>query len=550
MLVPYLLKRAVDAVEHGQPVGTVARFALGIIAVAVVQAVIRTCSRFIIFNAGRDVEYDLRNDLFAHLLRLPQGFYMDQRTGDLMSRLVNDVTAVRLLLGPGILNLVNTPIYYLYAVSIMVSLDARLTAVALLPYPALLWIVKRYSRQLMDQTVRVQAGLADISSRVQENISGMAVVKAYVRADNETEKFDAVNEEFQRESVRLADVRGRMLPIMKLAASLGTLVVLWYGGTHVIAGRLSLGDFVAFIAYLNMLAWPTMAMGWMISMVQRGRAAMQRLEHIFAVIPAIADAPRTQALPVVRGALAFDTVDFAYPALGNGHPVLHGVSVRADAGQKLAIVGRTGSGKSTLLSLLPRLFDVGGGAVCIDGRDVRTIPLAQLRTALGTVPQDPFLFSVTIRDNIALGVDGADEERVRQAAEAAGVAADIAAFPAGYDTVVGERGLTLSGGQRQRITLARALFSDPPILVLDDALSSVDTRTEQRILESLRRLRTGRTTVMVAHRISAVQDADLIAVLDDGRVVEVGTHATLLARDGVYADLFRRQRLEEEIAEL
>ena len=301
MAVPYLLKRAVDAIQQGQPLSTVVRFAVAIIAIAVVQGVIRTFSRSIVFNTGRDVEYDLRNDLFAHLLRLPQAYYLEQRTGDLMSRLVNDVTAVRLLLGPGILNLVNTPIYYLYAVSIMLSLDARLTVVALLPYPFLLWIVKRYSRQLMEQTVRVQAGLADLSSRAQENISGMPVVKAYVRAEHEEAKFESVNQEFTEESLRLAEIRARMLPIMKIASSAGTLVVLWYGGMQVIEGQLSLGDFVAFIAYLNMLAWPTMALGWMISIVQRGRAALLRLEHIFAVTPSIADAPDAQPLTTIRG---------------------------------------------------------------------------------------------------------------------------------------------------------------------------------------------------------------------------------------------------------
>ncbi len=568
MLVPYLLKRSVDAVSAGRSLGEVGTYASLIIAVALVQGVVRTLSRVLVFNAGRDVEFDLRNDLFAHLLKLPQAYYLEQRTGDLMSRLVNDVNAVRMLLGVGFLNLLNTPIYYVYAVSIMLSLDVRLTVVALLPYPFLLWVVKRYSRQLMEGTVRVQAGLADLSSRVQENLSGITAIKAYVRQEHEGQKFAAANDAFVEESMRLAEVRARMMPVMKLAASLGTLAVLWYGGMHVIDGKLSLGDLVAFIGYLNLLAWPTMAMGWMISIVQRGRAAMMRLEHIFGAEVTIADPlhdgqagrvagaaveaghAREEALEPSGGDLELRNVTFAYPVRDNGHPVLRDVSLRLGDGKKLAVVGRTGSGKSTLLSLLPRLFDVTDGSVRIGGRDVRDVGLQALRRRLGVVPQDPFLFSTTIRENIAFAVDGASEERIRAAAEAAGVADDIESFPAGYDTLVGERGITLSGGQRQRLSLARALLTDPALLLLDDALSSVDTRTERRILASLRELRAARTTVMVAHRMSAIQDADLIVVLDDGRIVEAGDHAELLGRDGLYAELFQRQRLEEEIDEL
>jgi len=562
MLVPYLLKLAVNAVEARRPFREVATLAGAMVAIAVVQMVVRTYSRFVVFNAGRDVEYDLRNDLFAHLLRLPQSFYMRQQTGDLMSRLVNDVTAVRMLLGPGILNLLNTPVYYVYGLAIMLSLDWRLTLVSLTPYPILLWIVKHYSRQLMERTVKVQTGLAELSSRVQENISGMHVVKAYARASFEQEKFDAANAIFTEESVRLADVRGRMFPSMRVASGLGILVVLWYGGSHVIDGRLSIGDFVAFIAYLNMLAWPTMALGWMISIVQRGRAAMQRLEHIYAVEPEIADpaapadltAARTaRAAAAAAPAVELDDVSFTYPGSSiraNGGPrhfELQHIDLELPQGKKLAIVGRTGSGKSTIVNLLPRLFDVAGGAVRVQGRDAREYRLADLRGRIGMVPQDPFLFSATVRENVAFGDDEPDEARVRAALAAAGLAPDVESFPAGYDTVVGERGVMLSGGQRQRLTLARALYDDPSLLVLDDALSSVDTRTEQGILDNLRDLRRARTTIVVAHRLSAVQDADVIAVVDDGQIVEIGDHAGLLRRGGLYADLFRRQRIEEEL---
>ena len=550
MAVPYLLKRTIDAAGHGAPYGQIATYALWIIAIAIVQAVVRTFSRALIFNVGRDVEYDLRNDLFAHLQKLPLSFYQEQQTGDLMSRLINDVTAVRMLLGPGILNLVNTPLYYAYGVGIMLTLDARLTVAALISYPLLLFVVKRCSRRLMEYTLRVQEGLAEMSSQVQENLSGMHVVRAYASEEREIRAFATLNERFKAQSMSLARTRGQILPVMKAAASLGTLVVLWYGGLEVINGRLSLGDLVAFIGYLNLLAWPTMAMGWMLSVLQRGRAAMSRLEHIFGIEPAIRDAIDATPLAAVQGCIEFRTVDFAYRTRGNGHQVLDAVSLRLEPGQKLALVGRTGAGKTTIAMLLPRLFDVTGGQILLDGQDIRHVPLTQLRRSIGFVPQDPFLFSATIRENIAFGVDRADDAAIQRAASIAGVATDIDSFPRGYDTVVGERGITLSGGQKQRLTLARAVITDPRILVLDDALSSVDTRTERAILTALRDVMRNRTSIMVAHRISTIQDAAVIAVIDQGRIVEWGTHSSLLARDGLYADMFRQQRLEEEIAEL
>jgi ATP-binding cassette subfamily B protein len=550
MAVPYLLKRAIDAIEHGHPFGHLAAL---IVVVALVQAGARTLSRALIFNVGRDVEYDLRSDLFAHLQRLPVAYYQAQQTGDLMSRLINDVTAIRMLLGVGILNLVNTPIYYAYGVGIMLTLDPTLTLISLLPFPVLLLMVKRISRRLMEQTVRVQEGLASLSSAVQENISGIHVIKAYGAEEVAARRFARLNDEFTHHSVELARVRGRLMPLMRIASGAGVLMVLWYGGSQVIGGRIGLGDLVAFIGYLNLLAWPTMALGWMLSIVQRGRAALQRLDHIFSSVPAIADPPGAEPLPAVHGRIEFRNVSFAYPRRDNGHPVVSNVSFTVEPGQKLAIVGRTGSGKSSLVQLLPRLFDVSDGAVLLDGRDVRQLPLAQLRGAIGFVPQDPFLFSTSIRDNIAFGVDAADADVdgiVRHAAEVAGVAADLDAFPHGYDTVVGERGITLSGGQKQRLTLARAVACEPHVLVLDDALSSVDTRTESAILHGLRGVMAGRTSIVIAHRVSTILDADYIAVLDEGRVVELGDHATLLAHDGLYADLYRQQQLEEELEAL
>jgi len=550
MAVPYLLKRAIDAIQQGQPISKVGTFAAAIMIVAAVQGVVRTISRVLIFNVGRDVEYDLRNDLFSHLLRLPQSYYQSQYTGDLMSRLINDVTAVRMLLGPGILNVLNTPIYFAYAISIMLALDVRLTIVSLLPFPILMIMVKRMTRRLMEQTLRVQEGLADLSTMVQERVSGIHVVKAYVAEEPSSTAFRRLNDVFRDRSLDLARLRGRLFPLMRVSSGLATLMVLMYGGSRVAGGTLGLGDLVAFLGYLHILAWPTMALGWMLSILQRGRAAMQRLEQIFAAKPEITDVADPVELPLVRGRIEFRDVEFGYPGQANGGHILDRVSFAVEPGEKLAIVGRTGAGKSTLVQLLPRIFDASGGTILLDGHDIRTLSLRSLRAAIGFVPQDPFLFSNTIRQNVAFGLDEPDDDRVSWAVRSAGVEADITSFPAGYATVVGERGLTLSGGQKQRLTLARAIAVAPPILVLDDALSSVDTRTEREILNHLGAVTEGRTSIVIAHRISTIRDADHIVVIDDGRVIEVGKHESLLGRNGVYADLFRRQQLEEEIEEL
>jgi ATP-binding cassette, subfamily B, multidrug efflux pump len=550
MSIPLLLKRAVDGIEKGLPFRQVSVYILAIVGVALVQGVVRAFSRFLIFNVGRDIEYDLRNDLFAHLQKLSLSYYQGQFTGDLMSRLVNDVTAVRMLLGLGIVNLLNTPLYYIYAVSAMMAMDRRLTLAALSLYPVMLLIVTKMSRQLMEKTLKVQEGLAGLSSRVQEGVSGIHVVRAYAREEWQNDEFARLNDVFKAESMALAKMRGFFQPLMKVVSGLGLLVVLWYGGAHVIAGRLSLGDLVAFIGYLHLLAWPTMALGWLISIFQRGQAALKRLEAIFQAQPAIVDGQGDGLAREIRGEVGFHHVDFAYRAKDNGHQILHDIDFTVPAGSTVAIVGRMGSGKSTLVHLLPRLFDVSGGAITIDGLDVRTVSLAALRKWVGFVPQDPFLFSSRIKDNIAFALPAVDEERVRWAAEVASLAREVEEFPRGYDTTVGERGVTLSGGQKQRMTLARALIADPPILVLDDALSSVDTQTERAILRALRETTRGKTVIVISHRISAVRDADMIVVLDEGRIVETGTHTSLVERGGVYADIFQQQALEEELAEL
>ena len=598
MSIPWLLKQAVEGIEHGRPFSEVSSTVLLIIGIALLQGVVRSFSRFLIFNVGRDIEYQLRNELFAHLQTLSLSYYQRQPIGDLMSRLVNDVTAVRLLLGLGIINILNTPLYYVYAMSAMLAMDPVLTLLAVAPYPFMFLLVRTMSRQLMERTLNVQAGLADLSSRVQESVSGIHVIRAYVREAWQNDVFARLNDGFKTESIALARIRGLFPPLMKGVSGTGLCVVLWYGGSKVIAGQLSLGDLVAFMGYLHLLAWPTMAMGWLISLYQRGKAAMQRLEVIWQTQPEITAGEGNggnwldrsdqidgtgQIDGTVRGEISFQHVDFAYPSdgqtnrqtnghtpgnglghtpghtlghtLGNGHPsdrrpVLHDITFTVPAGKTVAIVGRMGSGKSSLVNLLPRLFDVSHGAITIDGRDIRLFSVAELRRCIGFVPQEPFLFSTRIQDNIAFSQPEVEVAGVRRAAALASVDGEVEELPKGYETVIGERGMTLSGGQKQRLTLSRALLADTPILVLDDALSSVDTKTEREILQALRTGTTEKTVLIISHRVSAVRDADLIVVLDEGRVVERGTHADLVDQGGIYTELFQYQALEEELAEL
>src|SRR5438552_8892692 len=406
MAVPWLLKQCIDAVAGDAAPRALFGYLGLIVVIALAQGVVRTFSRFIIFNAGRDIEYDLRNDLFRHLETLPLAFYQQRHTGDLMSRLVNDVTAVRMLLGPGLLNFINTPVAYLYGLAIMLSFDVRLTLAALAVYPVAFLVVKRTSRLLMERALRVQEGLGELSSRVQENLSGIHVVKSYAGEEHEIQTFARLHQRFQELNLRLARVRGFVFPVMGIGSSTGSLVVLVYGGQEVMAGRLSVGDLAMFIAYLYQLAWPTMALGWMLSILQRGRAAMQRLNELLVVEPAIASPPGATAPERVAGEVALRGVSFRYPGGGDGAPVLDDVDLNVPAGRTIAIVGRTGSGKSSLVQLLPRLFDVGAGAVLLDGRDIRTLPLDWLRRQVGLVPQDPFLFSRSIRENVALALDG------------------------------------------------------------------------------------------------------------------------------------------------
>lgn len=562
LLSPWVMRYAIDDLNSEVTRAKLGFYALVLLGLALIGGTFRFLMRRIIIGASRHIEYDLRNDFFGHLERLPLGYFQSHRTGDLMSRATNDLNAVRMMIGPAIMYSANTIILFFVAISLMLSIDARLTLIALVPLPFVSISVKFFGTAIHRRFERIQAQLAEVSAVVQENLSGVRVVRAYRQEVPEIERFRGANQEYFDRNRRLIRLQGFFYPSMSLFLGFGALLVLWRGAGEVIRHRITLGEFVAFNSYLVMLSWPMIAFGWVTNMLQRGMASWKRMLEVLDAEPSVNDSrvnaalatgPRAAHLDAgdVRGAIELRNLTFSY----NGVPVLDQVSARIEPGQTVALVGPTGSGKSTLISLLPRLFDPPPGTVFIDGVDVLDVPLASLRAAIGFVPQEPFLFSETIAENVAFGADVSpspapiDRTAMERAAAIARLDKDLPDFPKGYDTMVGERGITLSGGQKQRTALARALMTDPRILILDDALSAVDTYTEEEILTGLRGVMRQRTSLIVSHRISTVKDADQILVLDNGRIVERGRHDELLALDGFYADLYRKQLLEEELAE-
>jgi len=547
---PWVLKRAIDDLAHGLTMAKTVRYAALLFVLAAVGGVFRFLMRRVIIGASRSFEYDLRNDFFAHLQRLDADYFQRNRTGDLMSRATNDLSAVRMLIGPAVMYTATTALTFVVAIALMLSIHPRLTAVALVPLPFVSLSVKYFGAAIHRRFDRIQQQLSDISSVTQEALAGIRVVRAYRQEASEIERFRAENEEYLRRNRKLIRLQGIYNPSMGLLMGLGALLMLWLGGREVTAGTLTIGELVALNTYLMMLAWPMIAFGWVTNLFQRGTASWKRMLDVMDAQPAVTDADvpadaRAVAAAPLRGDVEFRHVTFAY----GDRAVLNDVSFTVPAGTTTAIVGATGSGKSTLLNLLPRLRNPAAGTVFIDGRDVRTIPLAVLRRAIGFVPQEPFLFSASIADNIALGATGEQATRaaIVSAAAVSRLDKDVEDLPAGYDTVVGERGITLSGGQKQRTAIARAVIVDPRILILDDAMSAVDTYTEEEILRRLAGVMRERTSILVSHRISTVRGADQIIVLEAGRIVERGRHEDLVRRQGLYAELHRKQLLEEEL---
>ena len=565
LIVPQVLERAVDALEAGVT-GELWTYAGFIVAAAAGSAVFRFFMRWYLISISRYAEYDMRRDFYAQLQRLPAAFYARYRVGDILSRGAQDMNAVRMVLGPGVMYPVETVFTTIGCFGFMLAISPRLTLVALAVMPVVSILMKILGAKIFRRSEVVQAKMGDISAVVQENAAASRLVRAFVQEDAQRKVFGKENEAYAARSMELVAVSAALFPLLLALIGMGLAGSLVLGGRFVIGETITLGQLVAFLFYYGYLTWPMIAIGWVVNIHQRGAASMKRLAAIFDAdpleAPPAADAGIDPSRPAA--AIEFRDVRFAYPSRAEGKEssngrespaVLSDFNLRVEPGQTVALVGRTGSGKSTVARLIPRIYDAQEGSIRIDGRDVREIPLDELRSDIGFVPQDSFLFSMTLRDNLAFGDAEAPADDVHRVAEEAGLASDIEDFAEGYETMVGERGVTLSGGQRQRTAIARALLLDTRILVFDDVLSAVDSETESRILEAVRRAARDRTTIIVAHRLSTVKDADVIYLLDADeagatQVVESGTHDELVAARGLYAGMYRRQMLEEELSRL
>jgi len=543
LAAPWVTKYAVDSLAESVTREKLGWYGVLIIALAVLRSTFQFFMRRLIIGVSRDIEYTLRNDLFTHLEKLPMSFYQKNRTGELMSRATNDLSNVRNLAGPAIMYMANTIVTALFAAVLMLRINWQLTLLALLPLPLVSISVRYFGKKIHDLTEESQAMLADLSARVQESLAGIRVVKAFVQEKHEIAEFDRMNQTLIGKNRQLIRVASVFYPTMELMFGFAVVIVLWFGGRQVVQGAISIGDFVAFTLYLAMLTWPMIAFGWVVNLFERGRASMERLNYIFDAPSEISDDGGVVTDFNVEGAIEFRNLTFQY----NGTPTLRNISLSIPKGKTVAIVGATGAGKSTLVQLIPRLYNAPLDSLFIDGVPIERVPLEALRRSIGFIPQDTFLFGETIRENIAFGVESASDADVRRAAEISNIAEDVEGFPNQFETMVGERGITLSGGQKQRAAISRAVIRDPKILILDDALSSVDTYTEEQILRELKSVMRGRTAILISHRVSTVKEADEIVVLDHGEIVERGTHAELIAREGYYAELHRRQLLEEEL---
>jgi len=547
--VPILIKDSINAIEGNTTIDQLIHYALLIVVASLSAGIFRFYIRQTIIVVSREIEFDLRYDFWNHIQRLPLRFFQNNSTGNIMAHATNDINAVRMFIGPAVMYSTDTFIRLIIVLAIMISLDPMLTLYTLLPLPILSVVVYKIGKKIHQKFTLIQEKFSEITTKAQENFSGIRVIKSYVREENEIKHFNKLSREYLKKNMDMVKIQAAIMPFLFLITGLSIILVIWIGGSEVISGEATLGEITAFVIYLGILIWPMIAFGWVINIIQQAEASMKRLNKILSEPYEIDDSNRTNySIKRIIGEIEFRNVSFRYD---ENHPyILKDINLKILQGSTVAIMGYTGIGKTTFINLIPRLYDVTGGEILIDGKDIRTIPLNVLRREIGIVQQESFMFSDSVTNNISYGLRNINKERVIEVSKIAHFDKDVEDFPLKYETMVGERGITLSGGQKQRASLARALAIDPKILVLDDSFSAVDTHTEEEILKSLKDFMKDRTSIIISHRISTVKDADKIIVLSDGKIAEEGTHEELVMLGGIYADLHFKQLLEKELEEL